>query len=111
MRLIYKLTLINAFTRILIVAAFLVFVPDLIKKAAVTQIDSNLEKKQNKVLHIISKVGMSKFLAEESDSTYGDSSFSDYTIFKENYVSIEKIPGSAMEKDTIINSSRDLEGE
>jgi two-component system sensor histidine kinase ArlS len=111
MRLIYKLTLINAFTRILIVGAFLVFVPGYIYNEAVQQIDSNLEKKESKVLHIISKEGMSKFIAEESDSTYGDSSFADYTIFKENYVSIEKITENAKGKDTTVNSSRDLEGE
>ena len=110
MKLIYKFTLINAFTRILIVAAFLVFVPNLIYKAAVTQVDSNLEKKESKIMHIVSDKGMGEFI-EESDSTYSDSSFADYTIFKENYMSIEKIRDTTTEKDTVLTSPRDIEGE
>ena len=110
MKLIYKLTLINAFTRILIVAAFLEFVPDLIYKAAVTQVETNLEKKEAKILRLIKDNGMGQFI-EESDSTYSDSSFADYTIFKENYMSIEKIADTNKERDTTITSPRDIEDE
>jgi len=111
MKLYYKVTFINAFTRILIIVAFLVFVPSLIYQAAIKQIDSNLKNKETTIFQRVSNKGMKEFIAEESDSTYGDSSFADYTIFKENYVSIEKIAESAIGKDTIVNSSRDIEEE
>ncbi|HSY76259.1 MAG TPA: HAMP domain-containing sensor histidine kinase [Bacteroidia bacterium] len=104
MKLYYKLTFINAFTRILIIAAFLVFVPSLIYKAAILHTDSNLEKKKTQLFHIIDKKGMGEFMQEESDSTYAD-----YTIFKERYVSIERVEDT--EQDTIITSPRDIEGE
>ncbi|MGP8216841.1 MAG: sensor histidine kinase [Bacteroidia bacterium] len=104
MKLYYKLTFINAFTRIMIVAAFLVFVPGLIYKTAILHTDSNLEKKKTQLFHIIEKKGMGEFMEEESDSTYAD-----YTIFKERYVSIERVED--MEMDTIVTSPRDIEGE
>ena len=38
-----------------------------------------------------------------------DSTFADYTIFKESYVSIENV--DEIGKDTIVTSQRDIEGE
>jgi signal transduction histidine kinase len=104
MKLYYKVTFINAFTRILIVVAFLVFVPGLIYKAAILHTDTNLEKKKTQLFHIIEKKGMGEFMQEESDSTYAD-----YTIFKERYVSIERV--EELGQDTTITSPRDIEGE
>jgi signal transduction histidine kinase len=104
MKLYYKVTFINAFTRILIVVAFLVFVPGFIYKAAILHTDTNLEKKKIQLLHIIEKKGMGEFMEEESDSTYAD-----YTIFKERYVSIERV--EQLEQDTTVTSPRDIEGE
>lgn len=104
MKLYYKVTFINAFTRILVIAGFLVFVPNLIYKAAILHTDTNLEKKKTQLFHIIEKKGMGEFMQEESDSTYAD-----YTIFKERYVSIERVEDT--EADTILTSPRDIEGE
>jgi signal transduction histidine kinase len=107
MKLYYKLALINSFTRILIVAAFLIFLPDYIFNAAVDHIDGRLTKKENKMLKLIQKKTMGEFIAEASDSTREDSTYSDYTIFKENFVSIEKVKDH--EEDTIITSRRDID--
>ena len=104
MKLYYKVTFINAFTRILIIVAFLVFVPGPIYKAAILHTDTNLEKKKTQLFHIIEKKGMGEFMQEESDSTYAD-----YTIFKERYVSIERVEETGL--DTTITSPRDIEGE
>lgn len=104
MKLYYKVSFINAFTRIMIIVAFLEFAPDLIQKAAIVHTDSNLEKKKTQLIHIIDKKGMSEFMEEESDSTYAD-----YTIFKERYVSIERV--ADMGQDTTVTSKRDIEGE
>jgi signal transduction histidine kinase len=109
MKLYYKLALINTFTRILIVAGFFVFLPSLIYDASITHIDSRLEKKEAKMLHLIKKKGMTEFIAEASDSTSGDSAYSDYTIFKENFVSIEVVKN--FEEDTIVTSPRDIDSE
>jgi len=104
MKLYYKVSFINAFTRILIIVAFLEFAPDLIYKAAIVHTDFNLEKKKNQLFRIIEKKGMGEFMEEESDSTYAD-----YTIFKERYVSIERV--ADMGQDTTVTSKRDIEGE
>ena len=104
MKLYYKLTLINALSRVTIVAAFLIFVPDLIYKAAIQHTDDLLGKRKTEFIHIMNKMGINQFIKEESDSTYAD-----YTIFKEKYVSIEPIKKAI--NDTIITGRRDIEGD
>jgi len=104
MKLYYKLTLINAISRIMIVAAFLIFVPDLIYTTAVQHTDDLLAKRKTEFIHIMNKMGINKFIQEESDSTYAD-----YTIFKEKYVSIEPIKTAIA--DTILTGRRDIEGD
>jgi len=110
MKLYYKLALINSFTRILIIAGFLVFLPGLIYQAAVTHVDSRLTKKESKFMHIINKKGMGEFISESTDTaSSGDSTFADYTIFKENFISL--VPVKEAENDTLVTSPRDIEGE
>jgi two-component system, OmpR family, sensor histidine kinase ArlS len=109
MKLYYKLTLINALTRILIVAAFLIFVPDLMYKAAVQHTDELLEKRKTEFIHIVNKMGINQFIQEASDSTYADSTYADYTIFKEKYVSMEPIKQAV--NDTFITAHRLIEGD
>ncbi len=104
MKLYYKLTLINAISRVTIVAAFLIFVPDLIYKAAIQHTDDLLAKRKVEFIHIMDKMGVNQFIREESDSTYAD-----YTIFKEKYVSIE--PAKKIINDTIVTGRRDIEGD
>ncbi len=104
MKLYYKLTLINALTRILIVVAFLIFVPDFIYKAAILHTDDLLGRKKTEFLHIMNKMGINQFIQEGSDSTYAD-----YTIFKEKYVSIEATKN--LINDTIVTGRRDIEGD
>jgi signal transduction histidine kinase len=111
MKLYYKLALINSFTRILIVAGFLYFLPDFIYNAAVTHIDSRLEKKETKMLHLIQKKSMGEFIAAATDSTREDSTYSDYTVFKENFVSIEPIKEGEEEGDTIVTSPREIDSD
>lgn len=103
MKLYSKITVINALTRILIVAAFLVFTPNLIYTTAVSHTDARLEKMQGQILHIVNTKGIGEFLQEE------DSTFADYTILKEKFISIEK--ADSMEKDTFVTSPRDIEEE
>jgi len=104
MKLYYKLTLINALSRVTIVAAFLIFVPDLIYTAAIQHTDDLLGKRKTEFIHIMNKMGINQFIREESDSTYAD-----YTIFKEKYVSIE--PAKKAIHDTIVTGRRDIEGD
>jgi two-component system, OmpR family, sensor histidine kinase ArlS len=104
MKLYYKLTLINALSRILIVAAFLIFVPTLIYKASIQHTDDLLTKREAEFIHIMNKMGTNKFIQAESDSTYAD-----YTIFKENYISIEPIKKAI--EDTLVTGRREIEGD
>src|SRR3984957_14086280 len=110
MKLYYKLALINSFTRILIIAGFLVFLPGLIYQAAVTHVDSRLSKKESKIMHIVNKTGMGEFISESTDTaSASDSTYADYTIFKENFISL--VPVKEAGNDTIVTSPRDIEGE
>ena len=104
MKLYYKLAVINALTRIMIVAVFLLFVPNLIYKAARSHTDNLLEKRKTEFYQIAKKIGMGQFIKEDEDST-----FADYTIFKEKYLSIE--PVKSIEPDTIITGHREIEGD
>lgn len=104
MKLYYKLTLINALTRLAIVAAFLLFVPPLIYTTAIQHTDDLLAKRESEFIHIMNKMGINKFIQEQSDSTYAD-----YTIFKVQYVSIEPIRQPI--SDTIITGRREIEGD
>lgn len=104
MKLYYKVTLINVLTRIMLISAFLVFVPGFIYHTAVSDIDLTLQQKEGTIFHIMDKKGMGQFMEVQSDST-----FADYTIFKENFVSIERVKDTA--QDTIVTSPRDIENE
>jgi signal transduction histidine kinase len=103
MKLYYKVTLINAFTRILIVVGFLVFTPGLIYKTAVAHTDARLERMQGQILRIVNTKGIGEFLQEE------DTTFFDYTVLKEKFIYIQKIDSTA--RDTIVNSERPIEEE
>src|ERR1700757_2620296 len=103
MKLYYKVTLINAFTRILIVVGFLVFTPGLIYKTAVSHTDARLERMQGQILRIVNTKGIGEFLKEE------DTTFFDYTVLKEKFIYIQKIDSTA--RDTIVNSERPIEEE
>jgi len=103
MKLYYKITLINALTRILIVAAFLIFTPSLIYKAAVGHTDDRLKNMKGQIVQKIDTKGIGEFLQEE------DSTFADYTILKEKFISIEKV--DSLGKDTFVTSQRDIESE
>ena len=78
--------------------------PTLIYKAAIQHTDDLLGKRKTEFIHIMSKMGVNQFIQEESDSTYAD-----YTIFKEKYVSIEPIRKAI--SDTIVTGRRDIEGD
>src|ERR1700739_4589045 len=101
MKLYYKLTFIYALSRILIVAAFVIFVPTLFYKAAILHTDDLLSKHETEFLHIMNKIGVNQFIQEETDSIYAD-----YTIFHEKYVSIE--PTKKLIADTIVTGRRDI---
>jgi len=103
MKLYYKITLINAITRILIVAAFLIFTPSLIYKTAIGHTDARLEKMKAQIFHIVDTKGIGEFLQEE------DSTFADYTVLKEKFISIEKVDSLGV--DTFVTSQRDIESE
>lgn len=99
MKLYYKLALINTITRMLIAAGFFVFLSGMIRNTAIRHIDNDLRTKEHTMLRLLQKKGLDNFI---EDSTYAD-----YTIFRENYVSIE--PVSSPENDTIITDLRQID--
>ncbi|MEO6883735.1 MAG: HAMP domain-containing sensor histidine kinase [Bacteroidia bacterium] len=83
MKLYSKFALFNAASKVLIIAAFILFVPTLIHEATLIHTDYRLKNMKDQVLKIIHKVGLKHFIEEEPDS-----SFASYNILKEEYISI-----------------------
>lgn len=99
MKLYYKLALINTATRILVAAGFFVFLSGFISNSALRQIDTELRSKEGKMFKLLAKKGLNNFI--------GDSTYADYTIFRENYVSIEPVDSAGI--DTIVTSPREID--
>jgi signal transduction histidine kinase len=85
-RLRIKLALFNLFSKVAFTVMFLLFMPWLIERINLIEVDTDLIQKREKVIDLISKTGIEPF--ESSDST---NIFGSYNILKEEYVSLERI--------------------
>lgn len=88
----------------MIIAIFVVFVPGLIYKAAENHVDNRLEERKTELFRKMTRMGFLQFIPSEEDSTW-----SDYSIFKQNYSYIERAKN--IERDTNVSESREIEGE
>ena len=105
MKLYSKFALFNAISKVMIIAAFILFVPTIIHKVALVHNDYRLKSMKDQVLKIIKKVGLEQFIHDEPDS-----SFASYNILKEEYISI--VPTSIPLTDIKIeNSLRSIDNE
>ena len=103
MKLNTKLTLFNTISKLVIVVLFVLLLPLLISKINLNYTDNRLLKQKEKVLQIVSTLGIGNYITD--GESYGS-----YTLLKEEYVSLEEAsPGDIL--DTIKNERRIVEGD
>ncbi|MEO8086827.1 MAG: HAMP domain-containing sensor histidine kinase [Bacteroidota bacterium] len=107
MKLQFKLALYNALSKALIIAAIGLFLPVILKKVVYTHIDQRLRARVARMMLEVERGGIREIIMDQ------DCSFSDYTIFKEEYVSIK--PLSSMPqyfgKEIILDAERNIDNE
>jgi len=85
-RLRIKLALFNLLSKVVFTVVFLLFMPWLIERINLIQVDSDLIEKREKVIDLISRIGIEPFMASDSGNVFGS-----YNILKEEFVSLERI--------------------
>lgn len=104
-RLRVKLALFNLLSKIIFTGLFLVFMPYLVERINLIQEDNNLIQKREQVLSLISKIGIEPFMPSDSGNVFGN-----YNIFKEEFISLERI-GLEKDENFIEIASRLIEGD
>jgi signal transduction histidine kinase len=81
-----KLALFNLLSKVVFTIAFLLFMPWLLERINLIQVDANLIDKREKVISLISQIGIEPFIASDSGNVFGS-----YNILKEEFISLERI--------------------
>lgn len=98
MKLLTKITLFSALSKLLIVGLFVMLIPFLMQKIAFKNTDDNLKNQKTKSLHEIENNGLDYYFQGGKD--YGS-----YTMLKDEYISIEAADTFSI-KDQLISSKR-----
>jgi signal transduction histidine kinase len=85
-RLRVKLALFNLVSKVVFTVAFLLFMPWLVERINLIQVDTDLIEKREKVINLISKTGIDPFISSDSANVFGS-----YNILKDEFVSLERI--------------------
>lgn len=81
-----KLALFNLLSKLVFTILFLIILPYLIERISLLQIDNELIQKREKVIALISSVGIEPFITSDNDNAFGS-----YNILKEEFISLERI--------------------
>jgi signal transduction histidine kinase len=81
-----KLALFNLLSKLVFTILFLMFLPYLIERISLLQVDNELIQKREQVITLISKVGIEPFITSDSGNVFGS-----YNILKEEFISLERI--------------------
>ncbi|MDO9339844.1 MAG: HAMP domain-containing sensor histidine kinase [Bacteroidales bacterium] len=81
-----KLALFNLLSKLVFTALFILFMPYLIERINLIQIDNVLIQKREQVITLISKVGIEPFMTSDTGNVFGS-----YNILKEEFISLERI--------------------
>lgn len=90
MRLETKLGLFNGLSKLLLVLLGALLIPPIVQRVAVGHTDQRLRDKKTELLHLINRNGLAAFLRAEKSESYAD-----YTILKQEYITITPLPGPA----------------
>ena len=104
-RLKTKLALFNLLSKLVFTALFLIFLPWIIERINLRQVDNDLIQKREKTIDLISGIGIEPFINSDTTGAFGS-----YNILKEEYISLEKTDGSE-EFNEITVSDRIIEDE
>jgi signal transduction histidine kinase len=85
-RLKVNLAFFNLGSKLIFAGLFLIFMPYLAERINLLQEDNNLIKKRELVLSLISRLGIEPFMANDTTNVFGN-----FNIFKEEFVSLEKV--------------------
>jgi signal transduction histidine kinase len=85
-RLRIKLALFNLLSKVGFTILFFMFMPWLIERINLIQVDQDLIEKREKVINLISQIGIEPFMTSDSGNVFGS-----YNILKEEFVSLERI--------------------
>ena len=80
-----KLTLFNLLSKMVFAALFILFLPYIIERINILQTDNELIQEREKVIGLISEIGIDPFITLESENEFGS-----YNILKEEFISLEK---------------------
>ena len=104
-RLKTKLALFNLLSKLVFTALFLIFLPWIIERINLRQVDNDLIQKREKTIDLISGIGIEPFINSDTTGVFGS-----FNILKEEYISLEKTDGS-VEYNEITVSDRIIEDE
>ncbi len=104
-RLKTKLSLFNLLSKLVFTAMFLVFLPWIIERINLRQVDNDLIQKREKTIDLISSIGIEPFISSDTTGSFGS-----FNILKEEYISLELIPEGG-ERNEILVSDRTIEDE
>jgi signal transduction histidine kinase len=81
-----KLALFNFLSKVVFTILFLLFLPWLIERINLIQVDEDLIDNREKVINLISQIGIEPFMMSDTVNVFGS-----YNILKEEFVSLERI--------------------
>ncbi len=100
-----KLALFNLLSKLAFTVLFLIFLPYIIERIYLRQVDNDLIKKREQVIGIIAGTGIEPFIASDTTDAFGS-----YNILKDEFISIE-VTGQEDQWNDIEVTSRLIEGE
>lgn len=83
-RLKTKLALFNLLSKLVFTALFLIFLPWIIERINLRQVDNDLIQKREKTIELIGEIGIEPFIDPDVSEAFGS-----YNILKEEYISLE----------------------
>jgi signal transduction histidine kinase len=104
-RLKTKLALFNLLSKLVFTALFLIFLPWIIERVNLRQVDNDLIQKREQTITLIEKIGIEPFINSDTSDAFGS-----YNILKEEFISLERT-GMEEELNQIEVSNRIIEGE
>ena len=84
-RLKSKLALFNLLSKLVFTALFLIFLPSIIERVNLRQVDNDLIQKREKTIGLIEKIGIEPFINSDTTDAFGS-----YNILKEEFISLER---------------------
>lgn len=81
-----KLAFFNLLSKLAFTALFLIFLPYIIERINLRQVDNDLVQKREQVIGLIAGVGIDPFVSADTSDVFGS-----FNILKEEFISLERI--------------------